>query len=74
MSTTITAIRVPNPAALEVLARAEKRLRGRIAEHGIDAETLAICATYERLYAQALTPAVDGLDETFTTAAKVVAA
>ena len=74
MGATVTAIHVPNPAALEVLARAEKRLTGYIAEHGITTETLAICATYERMYTQALTPAVDGLDDTFTTAAKVVAA
>ena len=47
-----------NPAALEVLARAEKRLTGHIAAHGIDAQALAICATYEQLLEQATRPLV----------------
>lgn len=40
-----------NTAALQVLARAEKRLTARIAAHGIDDQTLELCARYERLYA-----------------------
>lgn len=40
----------PAPAALDVLARAEKRLIPMIARRGIDAEVLAVTAMYERMY------------------------
>jgi len=62
-----------NLAALEVVARAEKRMRGHIARYGIDAEALAIFATYERMYARAAAEPVDVVDEAFA-AARAVAA
>lgn len=61
--------RVGRLASLEVLARAEKRMTGHIARHGIDAEALSIFATYERMYAATLLPVedwpVDVLDRIF---------
>lgn len=46
----------------ELVARAEKRLRGHIARHGIDAEALAICARFEAMEA-ARNPAPSALDD-----------
>lgn len=54
---TTTAYPVPALTPLDVLARAEKRLTSHIAARGIDADALLICATYERLYSQAIAPA-----------------
>jgi hypothetical protein len=51
----------PEVAALNILARAQKRLDGHIARRGIDTEALAIFATFERMYAAAVTPARDDL-------------
>lgn len=39
------------PAALDILARAEKRMVGHFERRGIDAELISICSTYERMLA-----------------------
>lgn len=46
----------------ELVARAEKRLRGHIARHGIDDRALRICATFEAMEAAAAPSALDDLD------------
>ena len=55
----------------ELVARAEKRLRGHIARHGIDAEALAICARFEAMEAAAAPSALDDLDAALAVVAEV---
>ena len=50
-------MRGDGPAALMVLARAQKRLPAMVARRGIDAEVIATCALYERAYLDAARPA-----------------
>jgi ribosomal protein L18 len=49
----------PAPRPLEILARAEKRLRGMVARGSDHTTVAAVFRTYEAIYLQATAPVVD---------------
>ncbi|RHA38683.1 hypothetical protein [Cellulomonas rhizosphaerae] len=54
----------PTPKALDILARAEKRLRPMIARGADHTTVVAVFATYEAMYLMASAPTAPVIDDT----------
>lgn len=64
---------VATPKALDILARAEKRLRPMVARAADHTTVLAVFQTYEAMYLMAVAPAAPVVDDTMALVEAVAA-